>query len=317
MPCTRPIPAARLIPENFAAWSLIHPGHKMPKIIVGRRALSASTRFYDLISLPCGKCLDCLRRISRDWSIRLFHELEEHGHASFITLTYNDENIPRSDKGFNTLNKRDIQLFFKRFRKEISPQKIRYYLCGEYGSRTHRPHYHAIIYGYDFPDKYFFFKSGRNYVFRSPLLEKLWPYGISSIGDVTADSVCYVAGYVQKKLFGPKFGLEFGDAEPSFSMQSTRPGIASAWIHKYYSDVYKVVDSEVVKDYCRFKQFLHCRPPRYFDKLFALNHATDFDTIKANRARKAADCLLTPEELRRKEDFAKLQHERIMKDSIL
>lgn len=111
--------------------------------------------------VPCGRCPSCLKRRQDDWTARLTVEFKNSSSAYFVTLTYNDDNVPISTslcpkddllgstfEPFNCLCKRDVQLFFKRFRKSISPHKIRYFICGEYGPKTLRPHYHAIIFNF-------------------------------------------------------------------------------------------------------------------------------------------------------------------------
>ena len=117
--------------------------------------------FDDIVSrgwyrtlVPCGKCPSCLSDRARDWSNRCLMELKTSGSAIFVTLTYDDFHLPIDDDG-PTLRVRDVQLFFKRLRKDFPNSRIRYLLSGEYGSKTSRPHYHAIIFGLslsDFPD---------------------------------------------------------------------------------------------------------------------------------------------------------------------
>lgn len=94
--------------------------------------------------LPCGKCQPCLINKRNTWTTRLLLEDTQHDKSCFITLTYNDENLP------NELRKKDCQKWLKRVRKSYHPSKIRYYICGEYGENTQRPHYHAVLYGISF-----------------------------------------------------------------------------------------------------------------------------------------------------------------------
>ena len=97
--------------------------------------------------VPCGKCFACRIKKRREWSLRLYHELEMWNDAQFTTLTYADDSIP-SGEGLPSLRKRDLQLFFKRLRRHLPEERsIRYFACCEYGDTTGRPHYHAIIYG--------------------------------------------------------------------------------------------------------------------------------------------------------------------------
>lgn len=97
------------------------------------------------ITVPCGRCYWCLRKRSNEWAFRLYEEAKISNSVYFITLTYNDEHIPRTTDGLLTLSRPDLQKFFKRLRKS-SRLKLRYFACGEYGTTTQRPHYHAIIF---------------------------------------------------------------------------------------------------------------------------------------------------------------------------
>ncbi len=179
------------------------------------------------VPVPCGKCASCHCDYSRDWSNRMILELQDHDEAMFLTLTYNDDHLPLSPKGFPTLDKRDIQLFLKRLRKYLGDKRIRYYLAGEYGSRTHRPHYHAIIYGIGvntFDDIVF---RGNNKLghpfFTSPKLESIWGNGFVMFSSVTWRTCNYVARYVLKKQ------AERDDCDgvclPPFNLSSRNPGI--------------------------------------------------------------------------------------------
>lgn len=179
------------------------------------------------IPVPCGKCPSCHCDYSREWANRMILELEDHQEAMFLTLTYNDDHLPFSDSGFPTLCKRDVQLFFKRLRRHFGGKRIRYYLAGEYGSTTHRPHYHAIIYGIgvnSFPDLVF---RGNNKLghpfFTSPELEHIWDNGFVMFSSVTWRTCNYVARYVLKKQ------AEREDCNgvclPPFNVSSRNPGI--------------------------------------------------------------------------------------------
>ena len=178
-------------------------------------------------TVPCGKCAACRCDYSREWANRMILELADHDRAIFLTLTYNNDHLPISDKGFPTLNKRDIQLFLKRLRKYFQGTSIRFYLAGEYGSKTHRPHYHAIIYGIgvdSFPDLDF---RGNNEIgqpfFSSLTLERIWGNGFVLFSSVTWRTCNYVARYVLKK----QQQVEDSDGVCClpFNLSSRKPGI--------------------------------------------------------------------------------------------
>ena len=200
------------------------------------------------VILPCGQCIGCRLERSRQWAIRCMHEASLHPENCFITLTYADKHLPKD----RSLDLTHQQKFFKRLRKLISPKKLRFFSCGEYGDQFGRPHYHACIFGYDFPDRMPLMASRSEYydtLFRSPTLEKLWPLGISSIGDVTFESAAYVARYITKKITGKnaidhyntidyQTGEILAERRPEYVTMSRRPGIAKLWFEKYSADVF-------------------------------------------------------------------------------
>lgn len=243
----------------------------------------------NIISLPCGKCIGCRLDYSRQWADRLMLELQYHDSAYFITLTYNDDHVPKAyypdpETGealdSMTLSKRDVQLFFKRLRKAFPDDKIRYFLSGEYGPTTFRPHYHAIVFGLHLDDLILQKTDpihGYNY-YRSPALERCWsvqdkgsivspyvPIGFVSVCNVTWETCAYTARYVTKKLTGEaaEFYSNFS-LVPPFSLMSRKPGIA----RQYYEDhpeftEYKYINIST-EDGGR-----KITPPRYFEKLLA------------------------------------------------
>lgn len=93
--------------------------------------------------VPCGQCIGCRLAHSRDWATRCMHEAHMHESSSFITLTYSPEHLPEN----GSLVRKHFTDFLKRLRKALGSVKIRYFGCGEYGSKLERPHYHAIIVG--------------------------------------------------------------------------------------------------------------------------------------------------------------------------
>lgn len=166
-----------------------------------------------------------------------------HDENCFITLTYNDDKIPEGE----TLEYRDYQLFMKSLRKKLRTP-VRFFMCGEYGSQTRRPHYHAILFGHAFrEDRYPWKKSNTSQLWRSPTLEQLWTHGDSNIGEVTFESAAYVARYVVDKITGTEAPNHYGNTDPGtgeitfrlpeFCHMSLKPGIGSTWFNKYRSDV--------------------------------------------------------------------------------
>jgi hypothetical protein len=159
---------------------------------------------------PCGKCYECRSRRISGWAFRLQKEAEISNSAFFITLTYNDENVPHSQNKLLTLQKRDLQLWFKRVRK-LNKLKLTYYAVGEYGKSTLRPHYHVIMFNVD----------------PSTILDT-WKQGHVQIGTVTEASVIYTLKYLCKQ---GKVGLgEWDDRVPEFQLMSK--GIGENYINR-------------------------------------------------------------------------------------
>jgi hypothetical protein len=214
-------------------------------------------------NLPCGQCWGCRLEYSRQWAVRLVHENQMHEKSCFITLTFNQEELDkRSNPG--SVDVRDFQLFMKRLRKKHKNKKIRFFHCGEYGEKNYRPHYHAILFGIDFDDKYLWQTRNKQKHYRSPELEQLWPYGNIIIGEVTFTSCAYVARYVMKKQKGKTAKEDYHNPqtgeviEKEYCTMSRKPGIGYEWLEKYKTDVYP-------GDYCIING-QKIRPPRYYDE---------------------------------------------------
>lgn len=188
----------------------------------------------------------CRLEKSRRWAMRMIHELKmtPDRKACFITLTYRDEELPPN----GSLVKRDWQLFAKRLRNRCGP--FRFYMCGEYGDQTGRPHYHAIIFGLDFSqDRKRWRKSKHgDFLDRSATLEKCWTKGSAEIGEVTFESCAYVARYVMKKRTGAQakwhymFEQPNGDMiehMPEFALMSRNPGLGAGYVEKYAEEMFR------------------------------------------------------------------------------
>lgn len=189
---------------------------------------------------------------ARDWAVRIHCENTLTKASSFLTLTYSPKHLPRN----GSLNKRHHQLFLKRLRKTLN-HPVRYFLCGEYGERFQRPHYHVILFGEDFrSDRVLHSKPAQHPLYSSKILDQTWGLGKCLIGDVTLASAAYVARYAMKKVYGDKSHAHYGKRQPEYIAMSRRPGIGSAWFHRYNQDVFpsdQVVVNGVIQT-----------PPPYF-----------------------------------------------------
>ena len=265
-----------------------------------------------IVKLPCGRCLGCRAARAKEWAIRIMHEADMHDQNCMITLTYSDAWLP-ADRG---LHKEDYQKFLKRLRKAIAPVKIKYYLAGEYGTDENelngigRPHYHVIIFGYDFPDKYKYKVQRGNTYFRSEMLEKrIWPYGFSDITNVSYKSAAYVARYVMKKINGhmssdhyrrlDKESGETWDILPEFNAMSLKPAISLEWFEQFSKDVYP--DDFVVMD--GKKQ----PTPRYYAKLLEKKSPEDSWLARCKRFSKMMETGGTLEDEKRRKNRSVIQ----------
>ena len=123
------------------------------------------------------------------------------------------------------------------------------------------------------------------------MLESLWPYGFSSIGEVTFESAAYVARYIMKKITGDMSDYHYdmvdSDGElvrrvPEFCHMPLKPGIGHGFVDKYTSDIYPdgrmVVRSNLVV------------PPRYYDKIYKRLDRDKYDKMKSDRLLKSFEC---------------------------
>lgn len=213
-------------------------------------------------------------------------------HNTFITLTYDNEHLPPG----GTLIKKHFQDFMKRFREQVLPTivpeflcirpKIRFFHCGEYGKKYSRPHYHALIFGYEFPDLELYSTNFQgDPLYTSELLDTIWGKGQCKIGALTYESAAYVARYCTKKITGPKAWLVYGTVDfdtgeltsklPEYATMSRNPGIGKPWLDRFMTDVYP--SDEIIMQH-KVK-----RPPAYYDKLYEVENPESFEDLKAKR----------------------------------
>ena len=178
---------------------------------------------------PCGSCLPCRFNARRLWTHRLMLEASLHSRNSFVTLTYDSQNLPTvpGELHKETLRPEDLRNFLKRFRSAISPARLRFYASGEYGDLTMRPHYHLALFGYPPCEK------GRTRPDRSgsccvvcDLVRDKWGLGLVDVAHLTVESAQYICGYVVKKMTridDPRLEGRY----PEFSRKSLKPGLGA------------------------------------------------------------------------------------------
>lgn len=255
----------------------------------GGITFSANQGYIDLpVTVPCGQCMGCRIDRSREWAVRCMHEAQLHPCNTFITLTYDEKNLPNPAG----LNHDHFQKFMKRLRKRFFKDRIRFYMCGEYGEKLGRPHYHAILFNFEFPDKYLWQENHRgDRIYRSPMLEKLWQFGFSTIGSVTMQSAAYVARYVTKKITGEIaedyyqkpdiYTGELKPVRPEYNSMSCKPGIGKAWFDKYHYDVFP-------HDYC-VQDGKKVKTPSYYLKQLRSMNEEKYKEVKKERVKRCKE----------------------------
>lgn len=244
----------------------------------------------DYIDVPCGCCIGCRLDYSKQWALRCSLESLYHERTMFITLTYDDDHVPRSCftdslsgeiKEILTLKPDDWTRFMKRLRryyKRDFGKELRFYACGEYGSTTLRPHYHAIVFGLDLDDLKQISTSGTGFpIYESEFLSKCWKNGFITVQDSNFDTCAYVARYVVKKRKG-KDAQEYEqfNIEPEFVRMSRMPGIGLKYYEEHKHEIYSN-DEIILKDGKKFK------PPSYFDDLYEKEFPEEFQKILDKR----------------------------------
>lgn len=298
-------------------------------------------KFLESIQIPCRKCDACRLDYARQWSLKGLLEYQSFNECGcFITLTYDNEHLPSFDLADCA---KDFQDFMKRLRKDYSgcfpvtnketgeiTYPIRYLHCGEYGSKNGRPHHHAILFNFEFPDATFrrFSDSGYPIYFSKELLrlwsERVWlgdyeevektyttktgktvkrkykkkiykyiPKGKVEIGTVSYKSISYVARYVTKKVYGKDAESHYGGYKPEYITMSRKPGIGKYWFDDNFFDMYT---------YDKFKcrginsQYNYFKPPKSFDKYFERLYPDVFKEIKEYRKEMALAMAKEPAE---------------------
>lgn len=238
---------------------------------------------FPQIGIPCGHCIGCRLDYSRTWADRMLAEASYFDNNIFLTLTYNNDNLPprRDGSPIHSLVKRDMQLFMKRLRKELDPQKIRFFCAGEYGSQSMRPHYHLILFNCKLDDLKLLRENDLHQpYFVSETISKLWPFGFHIIANVNWDTCAYVARYVVKKQKGAGADVyEKFNFEPEFSTMSRKPGIGRTFYEDRKEELYAYGSLSLPT-----RDGAHTiHPCKYYDSLFDVDYPEVMADIKEDR----------------------------------
>lgn len=271
-----------------------------------------------IFNVPCRSCIGCNLALQREWSVRCFHEALQHTahwrdldsmittlipNSSVLTLTYDDDHLPSN----SILVHDDFQRFMKRLRirrqrHEPNPKPIRFYMCGEYGSPkfSSRPHYHSVIFGHTFDDRYETIDLKGQVTKHSYELDELWSQpaapglpptqiGRASVDDFSFAGAAYVAGYLAKKAVTQGFNgptaehidsdgvVTIRDLAPEYRKMSRHPGLGAGWLLKpgNLTAVYS-------EDAVRIHKWTFA-PPSYYDQLLARHRPDLVDQVKLQR----------------------------------
>ena len=269
--------------------------------------------------LPCGSCDGCRLKKAQDWSIRCVHAASFHKHNYFLTLTYNDQHLPKEGVVRKHVARfiKSLQRKFNRHRRSVGLPyyKFEYFYCGEYGENASmRAHYHVCLFGLELTDLVPFKRSKRgNLTYKSSFLEECWYRGYVDVGFFTPSAAKYTAMYIQKSKRERQMGRTHWvrdrngfsyERNNEFSGSSKSLGLN--FLKKWTSDIFpsdNCAISEVQKDGTK-KTRLFSSPAYYLRKLKEISIDL-YEKVKAKRLKHVRPPDF--DELRRKFRFKMLQ----------
>ena len=264
-----------------------------------------------LMRVPCGRCRGCRYDKSKEWALRCRHESLSHQASCFLTLTYDPDKRDRQNP--YTLHPKHVSKFIQDTRNRFRPKKLKYFYSGEYGEEGpgHHPHYHMILFGEDFAEDRTEARELGGKLFKSETLSELWPFGFSSIGDVSLNSAAYVASYTTKKVSGERAAEYYSCVCPeSGEVLQLRPeyarmskGIGKEFVRKNAESIYEY-DEVIFNE----KPIL---PPRFYDKVLQQQDEKAYEEVKKARIRKMAywSEAMSDERLEAREEIMKKREE--------
>lgn len=229
----------------------------------------------EIIPHRCGKCPSCLALRSQEWVYRMVAESKNHKDTVFVTLTYSPEYLKSQglpENGIFSVSKKEVQNFLKRLRKNLS-RRIRYFAVGEYGEKSHRAHYHAIIFGLSVNDV--------------SIIDKCWqPRGFTKVVMANQATMAYVARYCTKKNFGLDYKdwLDDQGLAREFQLQSNKPGIGYCALEKG-----AVIKDETNNSYTVWLEGHRVGAPRYLKDKLMSESERQIVALRLERERFSAD----------------------------
>ena len=262
--------------------------------------------------IACGQCIGCRLDYSREWANRGYIEASQYKDNYFITLTYDDEHLPKKEEITTSdgityteipqiewkgcLEPKDFTQFMKNLRqimkRDYNQENIRFIGCGEYGTQNKRPHYHLILFNCQLPIESFYNPKvnwEKNVYWQNVIIERAWNKGISNICEANWENIAYTARYITKKINGTESEDIYacqGQLKEFFRC-SRNPGIARDYYEKNKDQIYKN-DQITIKTK---KGLRRIKPPAYFDRLYEEENPKRMQEIKEERRKKQIQAL--------------------------
>lgn len=242
-----------------------HLWFKMPSQMINAALKGVGTKML----VKCGKCWECKQERSRNWIYKTWLEAKDHEEKCFITLTIRN-NYKTKEFGKN-LNKKDLQDFIKRLRKEKQLKNFKYFGAGEYGEEKGRAHYHLISLGYIPKDLVFWAYSKKgNILYTSHELTKIWGKGLVTVQAFHKDEIPYLSLYTDNhkslKIINYK---ELNERQHIIRELHIKYGVANRIDNKYYKtgrlkDLTKEQYKNYKKDYTNeMKKLKYKKTPEF------------------------------------------------------
>lgn len=230
-------------------------------------------------TVPCGQCMECRLKKSRETAIRCVHEASLHKHNCVITLTYDTDNLPPN----GSIDPQHVVKFIKDLRAyddyhNPNEGKFKTYGCAEYGEKFGRPHYHIILFGKRFHDEKQIYPG----YYTSETLTQIWGRGQTQVMDLTFESAAYVARYITKKLTGPEIH-KYNGKLPEQTVCVTQKGLGKEWFNQWKHEIY---NGDQVFRQKRTGQTIPMQPPKYYDRRYEIEHNIQYQRVKKARQEK-------------------------------